>query len=944
MNIVVKTESCLIMKIKRIMLITFLLLAVLAIGAVSAADDVASDNMTVSDDADVIAADDDDEYGDDYGIEINDEKIDIDDETEYVADITLPKITKGSFQILNGEEVVTRLDVDDAVIARLDDDDGDEHWEYDEDYGFEGTIYMEDFDLTKVNDGDILSFKFFKLVNEKYDEEESYTKMCNVSLTGSTMKLIDWDSDSEIDGEIQISEIDLNKPDENFAYVNVTQKDCILRITLETDAREFEILNENLNTSGRRYTEFNDEEGNHYYIFSFSLTDINNYIAEMYDGDSLNGFIDKKIMSTGDDMNFELIEDDEDETEIDSILMTITIKDGKVLFDDEDDVDVDYGNLDIIMYDGWQETELLVFEVMADIDGKIVIYLNENNTPSFEKDITKLKPSEDSDEDYNNYIIRVGDLNIKQAGTYVIRDYFYDDDGKMIYSCDEEDPEVLTLYEAQTMTVGNVTIDVNPIPATITGNESLITLNENASADDEVLVYVDGNETQIKIRVGDCGKDEDGNYVIGTKELGNLGVGEHNLTISYKGQNLTANVALYSNIVIEIMDENPVYTTFNDIFVFIDSDDDEMDIRKIEGTINLTLTDKDGKIIQFSKEIENLEYYGEDNAYVIRAGDVNAELNGTYAVVVKYFNDNEGTTQSEGNVTFKSFDPKEYGTSIKDIIKDGNDYAITFTDLPLDCDILVKFDGTTTKISDSDLRKWTNVTTGAYYIKYNKLNGTSDGPHSISVYLDNAKQTELASADVFVDVEDNFDLGLTISAADIEEGKIANVVITTNSTFTGDILVQVANQNRTVNVVNGKGNLSLTGLKAGTYTVTATYKSNGIFADSTKTYTFKVTSKPVTPAKKANVIKLTLKKVKIKKSAKKLVLKATLKINGKAVKGKKVIFKFKGKKYTGKTNKKGVAKVTIKKKVLKKLKVGKKVTYSAKYSTKTVKKTVKVKK
>ena len=33
------------MKIKRIMLITFLLLAVLAIGAVSAADDVASDNI-----------------------------------------------------------------------------------------------------------------------------------------------------------------------------------------------------------------------------------------------------------------------------------------------------------------------------------------------------------------------------------------------------------------------------------------------------------------------------------------------------------------------------------------------------------------------------------------------------------------------------------------------------------------------------------------------------------------------------------------------------------------------------------------------------------------------------------------------------------------------------------------------------------------------------------
>lgn len=35
------------MKMKNIMLITFLLLAVLTIGAASAADDVASDNITV---------------------------------------------------------------------------------------------------------------------------------------------------------------------------------------------------------------------------------------------------------------------------------------------------------------------------------------------------------------------------------------------------------------------------------------------------------------------------------------------------------------------------------------------------------------------------------------------------------------------------------------------------------------------------------------------------------------------------------------------------------------------------------------------------------------------------------------------------------------------------------------------------------------------------------
>ena len=69
-----------------------------------------------------------------------------------------------------------------------------------------------------------------------------------------------------------------------------------------------------------------------------------------------------------------------------------------------------------------------------------------------------------------------------------------------------------------------------------------------------------------------------------------------------------------------------------------------------------------------------------------------------------------------------------------------------------------------------------------------------------------------------------------------------------------------------------------------------------------------------------------------------------MKINGKAKKGLKVTFKFKGKKYTGKTNKKGVAKVTIKKKVIKKLKKGKKYTAKITYSKKTAKTVVKVKK
>lgn len=95
---------------------------------------------------------------------------------------------------------------------------------------------------------------------------------------------------------------------------------------------------------------------------------------------------------------------------------------------------------------------------------------------------------------------------------------------------------------------------------------------------------------------------------------------------------------------------------------------------------------------------------------------------------------------------------------------------------------------------------------------------------------------------------------------------------------------------------------------------------------------------------KDKTIKLTLKTVKVKKSARKLVLSAKLKQSGKALKGKKLTFTFKGKKYKAKTNKKGVAKVTVKKKVLKKLKVGNNITYKVSYGNIIISKKVNVKK
>jgi hypothetical protein len=130
-------------------------------------------------------------------------------------------------------------------------------------------------------------------------------------------------------------------------------------------------------------------------------------------------------------------------------------------------------------------------------------------------------------------------------------------------------------------------------------------------------------------------------------------------------------------------------------------------------------------------------------------------------------------------------------------------------------------------------------------------------------------------------------------------------------------------------ITDSKGYARLTiNLNPKKYTITAQYAK------------YKVSNK----VSVKQTLKLVKKTVKVKKG-KKLKLKATLKwANGKAIKGKKITFKFKGKKYMAKTNKKGIAKVTIKKKILKKLKVGKKIKYQASYGKLIKKVTVKVKK
>ena len=217
------------------------------------------------------------------------------------------------------------------------------------------------------------------------------------------------------------------------------------------------------------------------------------------------------------------------------------------------------------------------------------------------------------------------------------------------------------------------------------------------------------------------------------------------------------------------------------------------------------------------------------------------------------------------------------------------------------------------------------------------------GNYSLSISAITDKNHNTITKNVTITVN-KLNPNLSMKINSVEESNPITVIVTTNQMFSGNLSVKIGMNNYLVYIQNGSGVLKVPSLPVGKYLAKVICNSSDMFDYGEITTSFKVFAKKASDASVKNKIKLTLKKVTVKKSAKKLVLKATLKINGKVVKGKKITFKFNKKTYKAATNKKGVAKVTIKKSVLKKLKVGKKVKYQASYGKTTVKKTVKVKK
>lgn len=229
------------------------------------------------------------------------------------------------------------------------------------------------------------------------------------------------------------------------------------------------------------------------------------------------------------------------------------------------------------------------------------------------------------------------------------------------------------------------------------------------------------------------------------------------------------------------------------------------------------------------------------------------------------------------------------------------------------------------------------------------LSSLAEGNYIFHVYYKIGNYETSPSLDYETDIIRNTaGISSSVSPTTVTQGQYVTVKVTGPILENGEVDIYVNDKLFKASLFKtGQLTEILTDLPVGTNKVNVYMDcdENGQNYFHSKTYYVTVKAKPApAPAPKPVKITLTLKKVSVSKSKKKITVSATLKLNGAAKKGLTVNFKFNGKKYSAKTDAKGVAKITVKKSVLKKLKVGKKVKYQASYGKVTVSKSVKVKK
>ena len=200
------------------------------------------------------------------------------------------------------------------------------------------------------------------------------------------------------------------------------------------------------------------------------------------------------------------------------------------------------------------------------------------------------------------------------------------------------------------------------------------------------------------------------------------------------------------------------------------------------------------------------------------------------------------------------------------------------------------------------------------------------GTYKITALNPQTGEKAINTIRIYAKIMQNKDLTQYYGANKVFKVKILNA--TTGKAVGKGITVKFKLNKKTYTVKTDKNGYASIKIKEkpGTYTITSTYDGYKV--------SNKIKVKPVLTAK--NVLAIKVKKIKFKAKL--------LNKKGKPLKGKKIKFKFRGKTYKVKTNKKGIAKLTIKNKVVKKLKSGKKYKIKSIYGKSKITNTIKIKK
>ena len=416
------------------------------------------------------------------------------------------------------------------------------------------------------------------------------------------------------------------------------------------------------------------------------------------------------------------------------------------------------------------------------------------------------------------------------------------------------------------------------IPTEIEFNETgVISINLPDDATGNLTVSVDGVETTVPVVNGTA-----------SVSIGNLNPGDHNIKVTYSGDekysSATAEKTMTVTPAIVIPDET---TTV---------DDDTI-------TINLP-TDATGNL--------TVSVDGVETTVPVVNGSASVDLGklpaGEHEIIVKYSGDGKYAPYSKSVKTTVEKAEADVKISVPSNAQEGKVVPVTIT-MPNDANgtIFVDIGGT---------GYYAELVNGSATINVRGLTG---GVKEVTYrYAGDSKYLESAG---------NVSINILYKPK-LTNNKALSMFYLDGSTYK----VRVWGTN---GKVVGAGKIVTFKFNGKTYRVKTNKYGYAILKITQLPKRYVVTAS-YGGAKVSNVIVvkriLVSKNVIVKKSAKRVILTASLKkVKGKYLSGKVIKFRFYGKTYSAKTNKKGIAKVIIKKNVINKLKAGKKYAFKVTY-------------